>query len=393
MLNLDITRGPLPAEQNQEILREYNRLTGSRIPMGEFLNWVQNSPAGAAWHALLATDEGRIVGHTSLFPFTTQYSDGALTPAKSEYSFLHEDFRKEKIRGYEKATRATFVVLLDELFQHGQRVGWGPIFASTNEKNQAFTRRIGLQPAEYKVWECLFVLRPLNASRHTPNLTAGQRAGLVAIGISQRAFWMAGQMAFGRVNGVHPVPVIDGIHKLEHERIAFFEDEASLRWRYIDDQYIRFSVKKSTQSYLIAKKGAEDRYLRVCQWHLEPKDPVKSIVVGLLREANEGNALGVRWAVYENDEASVPNSETSEGYGVFVRTAPAHRHGTQEGPAVSFARSLEDERFAFQLRSVKTPRDPFCKRAVQLRWRDSSSLNARRWSICDYSGSKNEMPE
>jgi hypothetical protein len=303
MLNLRIVRGPLAGAENESILREYNRLTGSRIPLDEFVNWVQRSPAGPAWHALLSTDEGRIVGHTSLFPFTTRF-DEALIPAKSEYSFQHEDFRKEQIRGHEKAARPPFIVLINMLFQHATSEGWGPIFASTNEKNQVFTRWVGLKPAEFQVWECLFVLRPIKASKHTPNLNSNQRAALTVAGISHRLLWNAAQPFVGSMNGVHSVPVYDDLTQTDGERISFFEDTASLQWRYLDGQYVRFSINKSPRSYLIAKKGSQDRYLRVCQWELEQGAPLKPLIVALLREARSENALGVRWALYENGATS-----------------------------------------------------------------------------------------
>jgi hypothetical protein len=302
VLNLRIVRGPLTPAESGVILREYNRLTHSRIPIDEYLNWVERSPAGPAWHALLETDEGRVVGHTSLFPFPTQYDARPLIPAKSEYSFMLEDFRKEKIAGYEKAARATFVVMLDELFQRGQKENWGPIFASTNDKNQAFTRRIGLQPAEYAVWECLYVMRPINASRHTPNLSEKQRLALIAAGTSHRALWMATQIvAFGR-NGVHSTEVSTPIAEPEVNRLAFFEDAPSMKWRYLDGQYVRLAASNESTSYVIAKKGSNDRYLRVCQWKMEDQKSIRAFAFALLKEARREGAMGVRWAVYEDNE-------------------------------------------------------------------------------------------
>ena len=304
MLNQKIVRGPLSEAENEAILREYNRLTNSRIPMNEFVNWVQRSPAGPAWHALLTTDEGRVVGHTSLFPFTTR-SNPSLTPTKSEYSFMHEDFRKQQIRGHEHAARPAFIVLLGNLFEHASRERWGPIFASTNEKNRVFTRWVGLKPAEYQVWECLFVLRPIMASKHTPNISLLQRAALAAAGVSHRLLWIAAQPIVGKFNGVHNVPVHDELIESNRSRISFFEDAASLRWRYLNGQYVRFSLQRSPQSYLIAKRGSHDRYLRVCQWRLGQETPLTPLVVALLRHARADQALGVRWALYDGDAASM----------------------------------------------------------------------------------------
>jgi hypothetical protein len=100
MLNFRLVNGPLARPANEAILVEYNRLTGARIPISEFEHWVQDAPAGSAWHALLETDDGRIVGHTSLFPFRSKYGDSHLIPAKSEFSVVLEDCRGEKIRGF-----------------------------------------------------------------------------------------------------------------------------------------------------------------------------------------------------------------------------------------------------------------------------------------------------
>lgn len=314
MLNLSIVRGPLKSAQNEVILREYNRLTGSQIPMDEYLNWVEKSPAGPAWHALLETETGAIAGHTSLFPFTTRYEKTALTPAKSEYSFMLEDFRKEKISGHEKAARATFVVMLDELFRKAQEVGWGPIFASTNEKNQAFTRRIGLQPIEYSVCECLYVLRPFNASRHTPNLNSQQRMALVAAGASQRALWAA-RHSWSRQNGVAPVDVNEVVAEPEVGRLAFFEDPESTRWRYLSGQYVRLAASTAAPGYVIAKRGSASRYLRVCQWKTGARGPIQSLAIALLRQARADGAIGVRWAVYEEDAEGLAIIEQLRGLG------------------------------------------------------------------------------
>jgi hypothetical protein len=300
-LNLNIQRGPLSTDCSDSILREYNRLTRSRIPLSEFLHWVQRSPAGPAWHATLTTDEGRLVGHTSLFPFTTQYGARPITPAKSEYSFVHEDFRKTSVRGFETSALPPFMILLAELLKVGERVGWAPIFASTGEKNQPFSQRLGLLPAEFNVRECLFVMRPINAAKFTPNLGSGQRAALFCAGSSQKMLWVAARAALARANGIRSVPVDEEVACPERSRIAFFEEPRSLRWRYGDGDYVRLSSGNPRESYVIAKKGGPDRYLRVCQWALNSADPLRSYFAALLRQAKREKALGVRWALYEND--------------------------------------------------------------------------------------------
>lgn len=303
MLRMRIVRGPLRTEENETILREYNRLTGSAIPLREFVHWVQNSPAGPAWHALLETDEGRIVGHTSAFPLRTGYSETDLTPAKSEYSFLHEDFRKKKIQGHETVSRPPFVILLDHFFRTCQKQGWGPIFVSTNDKNQLIGRKVGLRPTEFPLWECLLILRPACAAKETPNLTAKQRAALFAAGMAQGGLWrLLGKLPEAERVRIVPVGVAES--RPERDRISFFDDEASLNWRYLDGQYVRFGFSGAKEDHLIAKRGSGSRYLRVCQWNLNSSKSVFPLVTEVVREAMAEQAMGVRWGVYRDGEAA-----------------------------------------------------------------------------------------
>lgn len=304
MLNMRIARSPLKEQEYEAILTNYNRLTGASIPMEEFVHWVERGPEGPAWHAILETDEGRIVGHTSVFPLRTAYGGPEVIPAKSEYSFLHEDFRSLKVRGFENVARPAFIILIDQLFQHCHAQGWGPIFASTNERNQIFTRKVGLRPIEFPLWECLFVLKPLSAARHTPNLNSRQRAALFAAGLSHRALWSASSLALRGTNGIRSIPVDAGPIEPETDRFAFFEDGASLQWRYLSGQYVRFGSKESPDDYVIAKRGSKHRYLRVCQWSLQPAQSYLFLILALLREAQAEKAMGVRWAVYDDGEGS-----------------------------------------------------------------------------------------
>ena len=304
MLKMRIERSPLKETEYAAILAEYNRLAGSKVPTNEFVHWVQNSPEGPAWHAIFETEEGRIVGHTSVFPLRSEYGGPQLVPAKSEYSFLHEDFRSQKVRGFETVARPAFIILIDELFKHCYAHGWGPIFASTNERNQVFTRKVGLRPIEFPLCECLFVLRPGNAARHTPNLQSRQRAALFTAGVSQRILWSLLKIALTGVNGVQSVRVDSEEIEADAARFSFFEDSASLKWRYLDGQYVRLALPESSGDYLIAKRGSEDRYLRVCQWRLRSQQSYFPLLVSLIREAQKEEAIGVRWAVYDHDASA-----------------------------------------------------------------------------------------
>jgi hypothetical protein len=300
MLDMRIVRSPLSEPEYQTILAEYNRLTGAGIPMNEFLRWVQDSPGGAAWHALLQTQEGRVVGHTSLLPVTARYREARLPAAMSEYSFLHEDFRKLKIVGYENVSRPPFITLLDQLFQHCQKEGWGPIFASTNEKNQVFTRKVGLRPAEFPLTECLLILKPSGAARHTPNISNGQRSALFAVGLAQKSLWSIARHISGGRNGIHPVAIGSETIRPEADRLSFYEERDSFRWRYMAQQYVCYEIAQGQDAYVVAKCGREDRYVRVCQYRLHSPDSVDSVVRALIEQARKDKAVGVRWAVYND---------------------------------------------------------------------------------------------
>jgi len=303
MLSMRIERAPLSDTANRAILDGYNRLTKSNIPTNEFVHWVRENPAGPAWHALLETAEGRIVGHTSVFPLRTGFGSGSVVPAKSEYSFLHEDFRKEKVEGYENASKPPFIILLDQLFKHCQGQGWGPIFASTNEKNQVFTRRVGLRPVSFPLWECLLALKPRKASRLTPNLTRMQRLGLLSAGIAQSTLWSLG----GRLRtprGIREAAVDSNGFPMESERLAFFEDRESLEWRYLKGQYARVELETKSGGYVIFKNGSVGNFLRVCQWRLRETKGIAALLSELVRRARREGALGVRWAVYDGEAES-----------------------------------------------------------------------------------------
>lgn len=303
MLNMRITRAPLSESENLAILDGYNRLTGSVIPLNEFVRWVAESPSGPAWHAILETDDSKIVGHTSLFPL---HVAGSLLPAKSEYSFLNEDFRKEKIRGYESAGRPPFITLLDQLFQHCLAEGWGPIFASTNGRNQVFTRKVGLRPIEFPLTECLLILRPSRSAQLTPNLTRLQRASMFSAGLAHGLIWPLAAKLRSQRNQIHEAHLHHNGFLPEPERpLVFFEDSASLQWRYLEGQYARIGVHGSPGDYLIIKNGSCDRFLRVLQWHLETLQYFPALFTQLVRMAVSQKALGVRWAVYDTD----PNAE------------------------------------------------------------------------------------
>ena len=89
-----------------------------------------------------------------------------------------------------------------------------------------------------------------------------------------------------------------------NQNLLFFEDSASQRWRYPEWQYEELALNQGKDEYLIFKKGRGDRYLRVCQWKFGARQPAPGLIARLVRMAERDRALGVRWAVYGDDEAS-----------------------------------------------------------------------------------------
>jgi hypothetical protein len=349
MLNLRIARSPLSADENEAILRDYNRLTAARIPVDEFVRWVQAGPAGPAWHALLETDEKRIVGHTSLIPLKVGYGAPGFTPAKSEYSFTHEDFRSMPIRGYEEVKRPKFLILVDQLFRHGQSEGWGPFLVSTRDANHPLSRRVGCRATEFPLWECLLVLRPAQAARHTPNISNRQRAALSAAGVAQGILWSGASWILPRGKEIVPTPIESDGAKPQTHRLAFFEDAASMQWRYQREQYVKFGFAGAGSDYVIAKKGSDERYLRVCQWRLDSGSQLNALIRALICEAKNENAIGVRWAVYDDGSISDELVNRMRKHGFLcarrVRTVMIHtKHPEFLAPAMW---NVNDAMFSF----------------------------------------------
>jgi len=328
MLRMRIVRSPLKREEYEAILRDYNRLTSSAIPLQEFERWVKDGPAGPAWHAILETEENRIVGHTSLIPLVTAYGGPEFIPAKSEYSFVHEDFRSTPIQGFETVKRAKFLILVDQLFQFGLTQGWGPYFVSTAEANYPLSRRVGCRPVELPLWECLFVLRPANAARHTANLSSQKRAALFAAGVSQRTVSSIATLLLPKPSRIQPVPIACQLPKPNPAQISLFEDAPSLQWRYPEEQYTRFAFDSTPEKYLIAKRGSGNRYLRVCQWDLGESEIATPLILALLKQAQADNAMGIRWAIYDGEALSERFVSTLRRMGFLcarrVRTMMVH---------------------------------------------------------------------
>lgn len=303
---LRIVRGPLSAREAESILVQYNQLAGANIPMQQFLRWVQDSPEGPAWHAILETGDGAIVGHTSLIPLRATYEGRTFIAAKSEYSFIVEEYRAAKIRGFEKTGRLKNLIYIDELFRHCRSEGWSPLLISTPSVFHRVFRSIACYPVSFPVWECLLVLRPLEAALRTPNLRGWQRAFLCCAGLAQTTLWTPGILPLNREERLHTISMLTHRFDGPASSLSFFQDDESLAWRYPKEEYERFGVKENENltGDLIVKQGSATRYLRVCQWQLKRESLSAGLIANLVRKARRQGALGVRWAVYDGGEVS-----------------------------------------------------------------------------------------
>lgn len=350
MLDLTIVRGPLQPAENEEILAEVNRLTDSRIALNQFCRWVQDSPDGPAFHALLHSGR-RIVGHFSLIPLRANFQGRPVPVARTEYFFVHENFRSEKVRGFPGSFLSPAILLLDQLYRHCQENGWGPFLVSAAEDILPFHQMVGCEPVDFALHECLFVLRPFQAARRTPNLTWEQRASLLAIGLTQSICWNAVRPFLRNGHSIGTVPLHQAPIAVEKTGIVLFQDEPSRLWRFPESEYVCFADRGSPASYVIAKNGEEDRYLRVCQWQLRSPELTMHFVGALLCHAQKTGVPGVRWSLFESGEDSAAVLRTLRRLGFLC--APRVRKLLVHSDQPTFLNSsmwrLSDSLFCFDL--------------------------------------------
>lgn len=300
-----MVRGPLAPAQDKEIIRKYNTLTSSKIPVEEFRHWVQRGPEGCAYHALLETADGQIAGHICLIPLRTKWRGQPVLVAKAEYFFVEEKYRGCAVTGFESSFKPPAILLLERLYRDCHEQGWGPFLISAGAEIQPLHRLVGCRPVDFAVTECLLILRPWRAAAKTPNLNGLQRLAVFLVGCVQRSLWAPAAWLMRPGHLVERVPhgsSVEFAAGVGAERMALFEDEESMRWRYTEEGYVQFALEGSPDHFVIAKKGSGTGYLRVCQWNLPCHGGLTSLLLALAREARKEKALGVRWSVYRGGE-------------------------------------------------------------------------------------------
>lgn len=304
MLKLRIVQGPLEDSLNEAILSGYNSFNTSDVSLENYRRWTQESPEGPACHALLQTDGGEMVGHCCLFPFRMKYGDAQLIAGKAEYYFIKKSYRTEKIHGFERSQMPAAVILLEQLYRHCRTLHWDPCIASSPKEVQVLHRMAGCLPVTFRLFECLLILKPARGAYTTPNLTAKQRVVLFLTGAVQRTAWSLALPFVPRTNGTCSVRISDKKKPApEPSMLRFAEDTDFLVWRYPESQYYRVGAHNASNDFVIAKRGSESCYLRVCQYRLDSETlPLSSVLINLIATARAQHALGVRWAVYGEGE-------------------------------------------------------------------------------------------
>jgi hypothetical protein len=150
----------------------------------------------------------------------------------------------------------------------------------------------------------MLIRKPWSAAVETSNLDSKRRAAVLAAGLVQKIPWTLGRILANGTGKIHAVAIGAGPVNATTDRLSLFEDLESLRWRYFENQYIRYAFDAAPDEYLIAKRGSQDRFLRVVQWRLNSLQFAGPLIGALMREAERNNALGVRWAVYGDDAIS-----------------------------------------------------------------------------------------
>jgi hypothetical protein len=299
MLTLHIVRGPLDENLNLAILNGYTSLAHATVTPENFRRWMQHSPEGPALHAILKNQDGVVAGHCCLFPFPMNVDGKRVTVAKAEYFFDKTEFRKEPAQGYEGSMKPAAVLLLERLYRSGRELGWCPYLVSAPTEVAPLHRLAGCRKIVIPLTECLLTFRPWKAAVSTPNLVTSQRMALAAVGTLQRLVWTFPPKADPQVRAVPVDARSESSETLQ--RISLSCDPDFLAWRYSSSEYLRLRMETSADLGVIVKRGSPDQYVRVCHTSLgSDEQSWKPLLKALIANALAENALGVRWAVYDD---------------------------------------------------------------------------------------------
>ena len=303
-LSLRVIAGPLSLADRTRILSEYNRLTGSRVPVQQFRRWTEQSPSGPALHALLETRGGRIAGHCALVPFALE-APGALAVAKEHYFFLSEEYRSQPVQNFSESERSAAALLLEQLHLQASKQGWRSILACVPPQLEPIHDPLGYRPVDFTVRDCFFILHPVRAWRTMYHLQLGKQASMFA---TSAASWTYAscvspfQRTHGLVRRSRIADHSDFFSSRVPQRISLSGEPGFLRWRYPESSYSPIAVRNGSDGYVIASKGTPFAFARVCQFRVPSLRSIPAIVEKLVRDARASHSVGVRWSVYGNGE-------------------------------------------------------------------------------------------
>ncbi|MGH9687886.1 MAG: hypothetical protein ACRD5K_12425 [Candidatus Acidiferrales bacterium] len=191
------------------------------------------------------------------------------------------------------------VLLLENLYRSGSELDWNLYLVSAPADVAPLHRLAGCRKVVVSLTECLLTFRPWMAAANTPNIGARQRAILATAGALQRIVWALPRKSNGGIREIE----VDAPSTNGHtpQRIRLISEPDFLSWRYATSEFRRLRPEDSGKLGIIAKKGSNREYLRICQSSLDAnKQNTKNLLTSLIEMALREKSLGVRWAVYDD---------------------------------------------------------------------------------------------
>jgi hypothetical protein len=300
-LRLRVIKGPLALAERTRVLSEYNRVTDKRVAVQQFRRWTEQSPSGAALHALMETPDGRLEAHCALVPFPLQGPQGSITAAKEHYFFSSDEYCSQPPQDIPESQKPPLAILLEQLYARASEQGWNPILTCDPPEPRPVHDALGCRPVDLPVSDCFFVLRPVRGWQAMRHLRPSERVKMSALAAGS-AMYASSVSRFQHLHrSVRRSRITDAINSSNGHsstRLSLSEQPVFLSWRYPESSYSRLLVNNGKGGYAIVMKGSPFTFLRVCQFRTPSIDSLCALVEKLVREAHGTHALGVRWSIY-----------------------------------------------------------------------------------------------
>ncbi len=295
--------GPLSLADRTRILSEYNRATRNRVPVQQFRRWTEQSPSGAALHAVLETKDGRFAGHCAAVPFPLKGPAGRVTAAKLHYFFLSAESPWRPAQDFGADKKAAATALLEPLYRGASQQGWQLILTCVPPNLDSVYTAIGCRPVDFRVRDCFFILHPGRTLAGTGQLDFRKRVSWFAASTASWAYACC-VSPFQRTPGlVQRLRIGDNFEAFRQpgsRHLALSDDPAFLCWRYPESIYTPLVVNGGADGYVIATKGTPFTFVRVAASQTPSPRSIPALIDKLIRHARSARALGIRWSVYGN---------------------------------------------------------------------------------------------